>query len=56
MLLKCGATGSTGNFYYLEHNKKILILDAGIPINEIKKCIDYRVEDVQAALITHQHL
>lgn len=56
MLLKVGATGSSGNAYFLEYNGKILLLDAGIPIKEIKKHIGFRVGDIQAALITHEHL
>ena len=56
MLMRVGATGSTGNVYSIEHNGKILLLDAGVPIREIKKFIDYRVGDIEAALITHQHL
>ena len=36
MKIGIGATGSTGNIYYLECNNKILLLDAGRPIKEIK--------------------
>lgn len=56
MLLKVGATGSSGNVSFLEYEGNILLLDAGIPIKEIKKHIGFRVGDIQAALITHEHL
>lgn len=56
MLLRVGASGSTGNVYSIEHNGKIILLDAGISIKDIKKFVDFRVGDIEAALITHQHL
>ena len=55
MILKVGATGSSGNFYYLENNGEILLLDAGINIKEIKQTIDFRVGDVVGCAITHEH-
>lgn len=56
MKLKCTQSGSTGNNYWIEHNNQILLLDAGIPIADIKKSIDYRVGDVVGCLATHSHL
>lgn len=56
MLLRVGATGSSGNVYSIEYNGKILLLDAGKPIADIKRLIDYRVGDIEVALITHEHL
>lgn len=56
MYLKCTQTGSTGNNYWIEHNGQILLLDAGVPIADIKKSIDYRVGDIVGCLVTHQHL
>lgn len=56
MTLKTLATGSTGNSYILSHNGKHLILDAGIPVAEIKKGIDYDIGNIEACLITHSHL
>ncbi len=56
MLLKCTSTGSSGNNYWIEHNNQIILLDAGVPIADIKKSIDYRVGDVVGCLVTHHHL
>lgn len=56
MLMKCIATGSTGNSYYVEHNGEILLLDAGVDIKTIKEGIDFRVADVIGCLVTHKHL
>lgn len=56
MTLKTLATGSTGNCYILtSDNGKHLILDAGIPIAEIKKGIDYDVANISGAICTHTH-
>jgi glyoxylase-like metal-dependent hydrolase (beta-lactamase superfamily II) len=57
MLLGTNGTGSTGNSYYIKaNNGEILLLDAGLPIADIKKSIDYRVGDVVGCLVTHHHL
>jgi glyoxylase-like metal-dependent hydrolase (beta-lactamase superfamily II) len=57
MLLGTIATGSTGNSYYIKSdNGEILLLDAGIPIADIKRGIGYEVGSVVGCLITHKHL
>lgn len=56
MTLKCIATGSNGNCYILTSDSgKHLILDAGVPISEIKQGIDFDVANVEACLVTHRH-
>lgn len=56
MTLKCLSTGSTANCYILKRdNGEMLILDAGLPINEIKKGIEFDVTNLKGALITHGH-
>ena len=57
MLLGTNGTGSSGNSYYIKaDNGEILLLDAGLPIADIKKGINYEVDKVVGCLITHQHL
>ena len=57
MLLGVNKTGSTGNSYYIKSdNGEILLLDAGIPIADIKRGIDYEVGSVVGCLVTHKHL
>lgn len=57
MKLKCLATGSNGNCYALiDGDGKILLLDCGLPIKEIKAGIDFRVSDIVGCLITHAHM
>lgn len=56
MTIKTLATGSTGNCYILAADSgKQLILDAGIPIAEIKKGLDFDVENVVGTIVTHCH-
>lgn len=56
MIFKCLATGSKANCYVLKRdNGEMLILDAGLPINEIKKGIEFDVTNLKGALITHGH-
>lgn len=56
MTLKTIATGSTGNCYVLTNdNGEHLLLDAGIPIKEIKQGIEYDVENLKGAVCTHTH-
>lgn len=57
MRIKCIGTGSNGNCYSLtDNNGNILLLDAGLPINEIKIGIDFKVSKVVGAVVTHSHL
>ena len=56
MTLKCIGSGSSGNSYALiDNDNKILLLDLGLPVMEIKKAIDFRISDVVGAVVTHQH-
>lgn len=56
MILKCLATGSKANCYVLKRdNGEMLILDAGLPISEIKKGIGFDVAKLKGAVITHSH-
>ena len=56
MILKCLSTGSKANCYILKRdNGEMLILDAGLPINEIKKGIEFDVTNLKGAVISHGH-
>jgi glyoxylase-like metal-dependent hydrolase (beta-lactamase superfamily II) len=57
MLLGVNATGSTGNSYFIKtDNGEILLLDAGIPIADIKRGINFEVGSVVGCIVTHKHL
>ena len=56
MTLKTLATGSTGNCYILTtESGNHLILDAGIPFPEIKKGLDFDIENIEGCIVTHSH-
>lgn len=58
MLLKVISTGSqAGNSYALiPDNGEILLLDAGATYRTALKATDYRISDVKALLLSHEHL
>lgn len=55
MLLKCLASGSSGNCYFLETDKGILIMDCGISIAEIKKALKFNLSNVVGVIVSHGH-
>ena len=56
MTLKCISTGSDGNAFVLTNeNGKHLLIEAGLPIGELKKGIDFDIENWQGTLISHSH-
>ncbi len=57
MILRTIATGSKGNSHALiSDSGEILLLDAGAKLSDIKRGINYRVSDIKAVLISHNHL
>lgn len=56
MNVKCLQSNSSGNCTVLEENGKMVLLDVGINLPEIKKGIGYRVSDVLFAFVSHVHL
>lgn len=56
MRLKCLGSSSAGNCYLLtSESGETLILDCGIPIKEIKKCLNWNIMGIQGAVCTHCH-
>lgn len=55
MNIKVLSTGSQGNCYLLECNNQILILDCGIPVKNIKVCLDFDLSKVVGCVVTHSH-
>lgn len=54
--LKCLSSGSKGNCYLLEANGEVLILDAGIPILDIERGLEWNIKKVSGAVVTHRHM
>ena len=55
MLLKCVASGSSGNTYLLMSDTEMLVLDAGIRFLEVKKAIDFKVSKIVGCIVSHEH-
>ena len=56
MHLKCLGSSSAGNCYLLTSNiEETLILDCGIPINEIKKGLNWNIRNVVGCIVSHVH-
>lgn len=50
-------SSSAGNLYKLESSKGgTLLLEAGVNISKIKQALNFRLSEVDALLVTHQHL
>jgi phosphoribosyl 1,2-cyclic phosphodiesterase len=55
MKLQVIGTGSKGNCYALHAGGEILLLDSGLPYNEITKTLNYDISKVIGCLVTHEH-
>ena len=56
MTLKCIATSSEGNSFVLTNESgNHLMIEAGLPIGELKKGIDFDVENWQGLIVSHEH-
>lgn len=55
MRLICIASSSRGNAFALEAENEILLLEAGCPIKEVKKAINWQIGKVVGCIATHQH-
>lgn len=53
--IKTIATGSTGNCYRITDGKTVLIIECGIPFKKIRKAFGFKLSEVSACLITHEH-
>lgn len=56
MFLKVANSGSSGNCYSLTDDEgKVLLLDAGVPLPDVKKLVDWKVGNITGCFITHSH-
>lgn len=49
------ATGSTGNAYRVSDGETAVLLDAGIPMDNLLVALDFQISEISGALITHAH-
>lgn len=55
MDIKIIASGSKGNAYLIRQGSVKILIDPGINYNELIKRMDYRLNEVNHALISHEH-
>jgi len=55
MILKVLGSESAGNCYLLESDNEVLIVEAGIRLQEIKLALDFDLDKVIGCLVTHSH-
>ena len=56
MILKCISTSSEGNSFILTNNiGKHLMIEAGLPLDVLKRGIDFDVENWQGLIVSHGH-
>jgi phosphoribosyl 1,2-cyclic phosphodiesterase len=49
------ASGSKGNCYRIDDGRTPLLLECGIPYKEIQKRLNFRISEIVACLISHEH-
>lgn len=55
MKIKSLASGSKGNCYYVTDGTSSLLIEAGLPFNQIQQALDYKLTSLDGCLISHEH-
>ncbi len=55
MVIKVIASGSKGNSYYISDGESAILLDAGIPLKQIRAGVNFKLSSVSGVFITHRH-
>lgn len=55
MKLMTLGSGSKGNCHILESNGQIILLDCGVTIGRIKRCLDHDFSLLAGCIVTHKH-
>lgn len=55
MVLKVIGSSSSGNCYLLQGERETLIIEAGLKFIEIKKALNFKLQNVVGCLISHKH-
>ena len=50
------ASGSKGNLTYIKTETTSILIDAGISLKEINSRVNYEITNIDAILITHEHI
>ena len=49
------ASGSSGNLYRINDGETSLLIEVGLPINQIKEKLEFRLSEITGCLISHEH-
>lgn len=55
MKLKCLGSGSSGNCYILESDTEALIIEAGVPLKEVKIALGFNIRKIVGVVVSHSH-
>ncbi|WP_446897463.1 MBL fold metallo-hydrolase [Clostridium sp. LBM24168] len=55
MKLKVLGSGSSGNCYFLQNEKEILVLECGLPYKTIQKGLNFNLSNIVGCLVSHEH-
>ena len=55
MKLKCLGSGSSGNCYILENDTEALIIEAGVPLKEVKIALGFNIRKIVGVVVSHSH-
>ena len=53
--IQCFHSSSAGNLYSISDGKTRIMLECGVDFKTIQKCFDFKLSEVAACLITHEH-
>lgn len=56
MKIQILGTGSSGNCYKVEIGTATLLLECGLPFKVIQRKLNFKVSDIDACLVTHEHM
>lgn len=56
MKIQVLGTGSSGNCYKVKIGNATLLLECGLPYKVIQKKLNFKVSDIDACLVTHEHM
>ena len=55
MKLRVLGSSSKGNTYYIEDDKSIIVIEAGIPFKFVKPEIDFKISKIKGVITSHEH-
>lgn len=55
MQLFCLGSSSSGNGYILKGESSALVIEAGVPLNRVKKAMDFQMDAIEGVIISHSH-